>query len=290
MKIPPPVDRHAAALAGIESQMSAQARRLDERSRRDRRFLVFAAVVVAALAVGLKSELIPPGSAWWFAAGLCATGALLVLAYLSAVTDSVRPGIEHYVPAVLGSLAVAGFSLILHDWRLYALAAVAFAGGLAIAARLDYDRITGRAKRGHVFLQEAVLAAALLGAFIAVITSPFSLSVRLAWIFVAGALAAFRSFRLGGEAALQRALPPRRAILFSLLVAQVLVFFAWAIWYYVAGISEGVFAAMLLLAWYINRGVIRHTAEETLSRHVVMEYGLVGVVLALLFLVSYRPG
>lgn len=285
MKTPPQVDRHAAALATIESRMASQARRLDERSERDRRFLVFVAVVVAALAVGLKSELIAPGSAWWFAAGLCATGALLVLAYLSAVTDSVRPGVEHYVPAVLGSLAVAGFSLIVSDYRLYTLTAVAFAVGLASAARLDYDRITGRAKRGHAFLQEAVLAAALLGAFIAVITSPFSLSVRLAWIFAAGALAAFRSFRLGGDSAL----PPRRAILFSLIVAQVLVFFAWAIWYYVAGITEGVFAAMLLLAWYINRGVIRHTAEETLTRHVVMEYGLVGGVLALLFLVSYRP-
>ena len=54
---------------------------------------------------------------------------------------------------------------------------------------------------------------------------------------------------------------------------------------------EGVFAAMLLLAWYINRGVIRHTAEETLNRQVVMEYSLFAALLVFLFALSYRlPG
>ena len=46
---------------------------------------------------------------------------------------------------------------------------------------------------------------------------------------------------------------------------------------------------MLLLAWYINRGVIRHTAEETLNRQVAMEYGLFAVLLAFLFALSIRP-
>jgi hypothetical protein len=48
---------------------------------------------------------------------------------------------------------------------------------------------------------------------------------------------------------------------------------------------------MLLLAWYINRGVIRHTAEETLTRQVVMEYGVFAVILVFIFALSYRaPG
>jgi len=87
------------------------------------------------------------------------------------------------------------------------------------------------------------------------------------------------------------ALTTRRAILFALLVAQVATFFAWAIFAYAGRAPEGVFAAMLLLAWYINRGVIRHTAEETLTREVLMEYGVFAAILLFIFAFTYKaPG
>jgi hypothetical protein len=46
---------------------------------------------------------------------------------------------------------------------------------------------------------------------------------------------------------------------------------------------------MLLLAWYINRGLVRHTIEESFSRNVVLEYGAFAVFLVYLFVSSYQP-
>ena len=168
----------------------------------------------------------------------------------------------------------------------FVLAAGTFGAGVVIAARLDYLRLAAHPKRGHQFVQEAILALALVGGYLAILGSPFSLPLKLGWILVISFLAAFRSFRVAGEA-----LNVRRAFLFALLVAQVATFFAWAIFAYAGKAPEGVFAAMLLLAWYINRGVIRHTAEETLNRQVAMEYGFFAALLVFIFALSYRaPG
>jgi hypothetical protein len=166
----------------------------------------------------------------------------------------------------------------------FVLVTLLFGAGFALAIRLDYDRLAGDPKRGHAFLQEAILAAALTGGYLAVVTAPFNLALKLGWIFVVSALGAFRSFRVTGE----RPLAPRRAVLFSIFVGQVVTFFAWAIASYLSGVAEGIFAVMLLLAWYINRGIVRHTADEDLNRHVVMEYGLFAALLAFLFAYSYR--
>jgi hypothetical protein len=254
------------------------------RGERDRRFLVFAGLLLVALAIALKSELVSPGSAWWLSAGLLAVAGPVILAYLWVETEPTLPAFEHYVPALLGAFAVAGLSLVVHLWWTWALAAAVFGAGFAIAARLDYLRLADHPKRGHHFVQEAILAVALVGGYLALLSAPFPVAIKLVWIFILSALAAYRSFRLAGEP-----LAPRRAFLFSLLVAQVATFFAWAIFAYAGAAPEGVFGAMLLLAWYINRGVIRHTAEETLNRQVAMEYGLFAVLLAFLFALSIRP-
>jgi hypothetical protein len=253
---------------------------------RDRRFLVFAGLVLVALTLGMKSELIAPGSAWWLAAGLLAVGIPAILVYLWAETVPELPSIEHYIPAVLGAFAIAGLSLVVHQWWGWALTAGIFGAGVVVAARLDYLRLAAHPKRGHHFVQEAILALALVGGYLAILGAPFSLPLKLGLIFTISFLAAFRSFRAAGEP-----LTPRRAFLFALLVAQVATFFAWAIFAYAGKAPEGVFAAMLLLAWYINRGVIRHTAEETLTREVVMEYGVFAAILIFIFALSYRaPG
>ena len=276
MKIPPPNEDHVAPTLTLGGSVAA----------RDRRFLVFAAVVLVALSLGFKSELIDPGHAWWLAAGLVLVAVPVLLAYLRVDPGPRLPAIEHYVPAVLGALTVAGLSLLVPDLWKFALVAALFGVGFAVSARLDYLRLTAVPKRGHAFVQEAILAGALIGGFVAVLSSPFGLLLKLAWIFALSALAAFRSFRVSGEP-----IPARRAFLFSLLVAQVVAFFAFAVSVYIASLAEGIFAVMLLLAWYINRGVMRHTAEESLTRNVVVEYGLFVVVLGFLFAYSYRnPG
>jgi len=140
-----------------------------------------------------------------------------------------------------------------------------------------------RQKPGHLLVQEAVLAVSLAGAFLVVLTLQFPLPVRLSWIFLLSLLATYRSFR-----ALGLAMSPRRAFLFSLFVAQLVAFFGWAMTVYLY-FNEGVFAVMLLILWYVNRGIIRHTVEESLNRNVVVEYGLFVVLLGYLFFTSYQP-
>ena len=273
MKTPPPNEEHVAPP-------------VQARVERDRRFLVLAGLVLVALALGLKSELVAPSAAWWLAPGLLLVSVPAILAYLWAETLPAIPAVEHYVPAALGAFAIAGLSLIVHQWWSWALVAAVFGLGFVISARLDYLRLAEQPKRGHHFIQEAILSLALVGGYIATLSSPFGLAVKLGWILVLSTLAAYRSFRVADDP-----IAPRRAFLFSLLVAQVATFFAWAIFSYAGSAPEGVFAAMLLLAWYINRGVIRHTAEETLNRQVAMEYGLFAALLAFLFALSYRaPG
>lgn len=122
---------------------------------------------------------------------------------------------------------------------------------------------------------------ALAAAYLVIVTVNLPLPVRMGWIFTMSLLATYRSFR-----ALGRVMPPRRAFLFSIFVAQLVTFFAWAISVYL-NYQEGPFAAILVFLWYVNRGIIRHTVEETLTRNVLVEYGLFVVLLVYLFAISY---
>src|SRR5437588_398982 len=166
MKTPPPLE---------DSLEPAQTRRHVDR---DRRFLVFAGLVLVALALGLKSELVAPGSAWWLAAALLAVSIPATLAYLWIEAGSSLPAIEHYVPALLGAFAIAGLSLVVHQWWTWALAAAVFGSGFAVAARLDYLRLADHPKRGHHFIQEAILALALVGGYVALLSAPFPVAME----------------------------------------------------------------------------------------------------------------
>ena len=130
-------------------------------------------------------------------------------------------------------------------------------------------------------------AVVLSGAYLVVVTLPFNPILKLLWIFTITFLASYRSFRINGVA-----IAPRRAFIFALFVGQVVTFLAWAITalalYLV--VNEGTFAVMLLFAWYINRGLVRHTVEDSFTRNVVLEYGAFAVVLIYLFVSSYQPG
>jgi hypothetical protein len=138
-------------------------------------------------------------------------------------------------------------------------------------------------KPGHLVIQEAFMALALAGAYLVVLTAAFALPVRLGSIFVISLLASYRSFRVLG-----RPMPERRALLFSIFVAQVVSFFAWAMTA-LTYFTEGVFAVLLFLVWYVNRGIIRHTVEETLNRNVLIEYALFVLLIAYLFFQSFQP-
>lgn len=251
------------------------------RGERDRRFLVFVALVLVAVALGFKSEMVAPTQVWGLGAALVLLSAPAVFGYLN--NEGGQPRLEHFVPTALGALAVAGLSLLVPEWWKYGLIAVVFGLGFAFAAQLDYRQLRQEQKPGHLVVQEAFMALALAGSYVVVLTANFTAPVRLAGIFLLSLLASYRSFRVLG-----RPMPARRALLFSVFVAQVVSFFAWAMTAFTY-FTEGVFAVLLFLLWYVNRGIIRHTVEETLSRNVLIEYGLFVLLIAYLFFTSFQP-
>jgi hypothetical protein len=267
VKTPPPPDVQVPAAPAVSD-------------RRDARFLVFVAAVLVALALGFKSELIAPGQVWILGAGLVTLAAPALLAYLRS--DQGPPAVEHFIPVALGAVAVAGLSAFpLEGWQ-YGVITLLFGLGFISSSWLDRRRLHARDKPGHVVLQETAMVLALAGAFLVVVTLNLPLALRLAWIFTIALLATYRSFR-----ALGQTMSPRRAFLFGLVVAQLVTSFGWAMYY--LNFQEGPFAALLIFFWYVNRGLIRHTAEETLSRNVLLEYGMFAVLLAVLFYESYTP-
>ncbi len=256
------------------------------KSERDRSFLIFAGVVLVAIALGFKSELLGQGQVWALALGLVVVAAPAVLGYLRGAEEF--PRIEHYIPVALGAITLAGLSLFqdVQLWK-YATATVVFGTGFIILARLDYLRLRNQEKLGHVVLQEVILVVVVAGAYLVIVTRHFNPILQLLWIFTITFLASYRSFRVNGVA-----IAPRRAFIFALFVGQVVTFLAWAITalslYLV--VNEGTFAVMLFFAWYINRGLVRHTVEDSFTRNVVLEYGAFAIVLIYLFVSSYQPG
>src|SRR5438552_2154386 len=132
-----------------------------------------------------------------------------------------------------------------------------------------------------------VLIAFLAGAYVVVVTLPFNSILKLLWILTITFLASYRSFRINGTS-----IAPSRAFIFAVFVAQVVTFLAWAVTalesYLV--LNEGTFAVMLLFAWYINRGLVRHTVEDSFTRNVVFEYVAFAAVLIYLFVSNYQAG
>lgn len=273
MKVPPiPAEKVVPATTAV-------------RSERDRSFLIFAGVVLVAIALGFKSELLGQGQVWALALGLVVVAAPALLGYLRGTEEI--PRIEHYIPVALGATTLAGLSLLVPELWKYLVLTATFGAGFTMAARLDYLRLRDEEKRGHVVLQETILILALAGAYLVVVSLHFNAILQLLWIFTITFMASYRSFRINGTQ-----IAPRRTFIFALFVAQVVTFLAWAITalsiYLV--VNEGTFAVMLLFAWYINRGLVRHTVEDSFSRNVVLEYGAFAVVLVYLFVSSYQPG
>lgn len=255
-----------------------------DQSERDRSFLIFAGVVLVAIALGFKSELLGVGQVWALALGLVVIASPALLGYLRGTEE--LPQIEHYIPVALGAITLAGLSVLVPEIWKYLLLTGIFGAGFILAARLDYLRLRAEEKRGHVILQEIILVFGLTGATWVVVSLHFNAILQLFWIFTITFMASYRSFRINGVP-----IAPRRALIFSLFVAQVVTFLGWAITalsiYLV--VNENIFTVMLLFAWYINRGLVRHTIEESFTRNVVLEYGAFAIVLIYLFVSSYQP-
>jgi hypothetical protein len=254
---------------------------LKARSERDKRFLIFVGLVLVAISMGFKSDMVGPAQVWGLGLGLLVLATPALMGYLHSETG--MPSVEHFVPIMLGTLAVAGLSLLIPEWWKYSVIAVTFGVGFCFAAHLDYRTIRATARPGHLIIQEVLLAFALAGSFLVILTVNIGLPLRLASIFAISTLATYRSFRLLGDP-----MSPKRALIASLFLAQAVTFFGWAMSVYLY-FTEGVFTVLLFLTWYVNRGLLRHAVEESISRNIIVEYVLFILLIAYLFFTSYQP-
>src|SRR5438270_4436914 len=147
------------------------------RSERDRSFLIFAGVVLMAIALGFKSELLGPGQVWALALGLVVIAAPALLGYLRGTEEF--PRIEHYIPVALGATTLAGLSLLVPELWKYVVLTAMFGTGFIIAARLDYLRLRDDEKRGHIVLPEPILVLVLAGAELFIVVLPLCPLVRV---------------------------------------------------------------------------------------------------------------
>src|SRR5260370_28135394 len=227
-------------------------------AERDRSFLVFAGVVLVAIALGFKSELLAEGQVWALALGLVIVAAPALLGYLRGTVEF--PGIEHYIPVALGAVTLGGLSIFpgLELWKYLVLTAT-FGIGFVLLARLDYLRLRDAEKRGHILVQEVVLVLVVAGAYLVLVTIHFNIVLRLVWIFTVTFLASFRSFRINGTP-----IAPRRAFSFALFFAQLVTVLLSAIEALssMLVVTEEPNAVMLFFAWYFNRGLIRPPSDQ----------------------------
>jgi hypothetical protein len=237
--------------------------------------------VLVALALGFKSDLIASNQVWWLALGLVIVATPALFAYLHGPDR--HAALEHFIPVAIGAVVVAGLSQLVTEWWKFGLASAAFGLGFLVAAQLDYRKLRHQDRAYHVVIQEALLAVPLAGAFLVVLAAPFPLALQAVWIAGLALLASYRSFLVLGEP-----LSSRRAFLIAFFVAQVVGLATWAMSSHLQDTYQGVFAVILLLVWYVNRGIFRHVFEDTLTRQVLLEYGAFALLAAYLFFISIQ--
>ncbi|HEX4213075.1 MAG TPA: hypothetical protein VIA06_07105 [Candidatus Dormibacteraeota bacterium] len=270
MKLPPAVDRPALLPAAFDVV----------KPRRDSRFPLFIAALLAAIAMLFKSDLFGSLEIWVVCGVMIVIGGGAVLGHLSSVG---RPSVEHIIPALLGALAVGGLSLVIGGWWPYALVALGFGAAYYVSAEFDDRALRHHSRPLHLVLQTAVLVAALGASFLVIFVLQFPLPLRLASVLLASFLATYRAYRVTGTP-----LTARKALGFSVFVAQVVLFFTLGMSLLVY-FTAGVFAVLMLLLWYVNQGIIRHAVDDSFSWQVAVEYGFFILLFLYIFLISFQP-
>jgi len=183
----------------------------------------------------------------------------------------------HYLLPVLAVAAAAGFAFVVRDWRPAVLAQLLMGAAVFASSYVTLQRFLGRSRPGHDFLHDAAVVVMLLGAFLAIYVGLSGLITRLVLVLVVTFLAAYESF-------LPVAKGDAEAIFYSQSVAVVTTAIAFALTY--TGILPAAqVAVILMLVWYVERGVIVHFVAGDLTRSVLREYALLGL-LALALIVN----
>jgi hypothetical protein len=167
-------------------------------------------------------------------------------------------------------VVAAAVSLQVVDWRLHIADQLLMAVAIFGSTYVTVERVRGRRRPGHEFLENAALILVLLGAYVALLAGVPSLGLRVGLIFLASFMASY--IQLSGVASEQG-----RAVVGGFIVSLV----ATAIGFGLISaqfLDLGRLATILLVAWYVNTGMVFYLLEGTMTRNVFLEY-LVGIVI-----------
>lgn len=234
------------------------------------RYLGFLSTCAILVGLTFKSELLGPTQVWDGTAGLAAF-TLLGLLYLHAHNRT--PGwlsLDFYITPVLAIVAAGAFSQLAPDWRLHAVAMVAMGVVVYASAYVDLCRGIGRTRPLHRFLRDSTIFITMLALFFLVLQSGMLNVLKFTWIFVVALAAGYRAFRFASQ---REGIP----LLAGVLTAGTVAFAAFGM---VTYLSQGPAQVAVVLAfiWYAYQGFIVHALDNTLTRRIIFEYGLFGLI------------
>ncbi|MEA2647289.1 MAG: hypothetical protein QOE92_2372 [Chloroflexota bacterium] len=240
------------------------------------RYLRF--LVGAVLLVGLfeRSELLSQSGLYILVAALVVLTAVgLAIGFANAGADAGPEAgspwaANHYLVPVMAVAVGGAVSVLVADWRMHLGGQLLMTAAIFSAGYVTLERFRAERRPGHDFLQDAALILVLLGAYAAILAGITSLPLRLLLLFVATCIAAYEN--------LSRATPVAgRALVGGVIVGQVVTAIAFGlISYQFLDVTR--LATILLVAWYVNRGMGYHMLEGSMSRGIFFEYVLGALV------------
>ncbi|MHB8571565.1 MAG: DUF5656 family protein [Candidatus Dormibacteria bacterium] len=254
-------------------------------------------VVAAALPVlglGLKGDLLSPAVAWALALVLSlGLGALMLLAVRSHLPDHPGTRVErvrlfldqggmYLLVPMMVPLAATGLGLVAAGWDFDLVGWVLAGFSVYVVGYLDYLRAAGRSKPGHAFLQESAAAIILAGIYLAALLSSTPTTGQLFWIGAGTAVVSCRAFLLARS-------PWPRTLVYAAAVGACVAAVGWLMLSFLS-LNDGLKAAILILCWYPNQGLVEHTLRGDLDRNVVIEYLLFIGIAAFLLFKAFNPG
>jgi hypothetical protein len=235
------------------------------------RYLRYLAGLVVLLGLFERSDLLPPRGIAILVAGIVVV-TIVGLAAAFGRPDSARPRVDprHYLTPLMAVVVGAAVSAQIVDWRLHLGSQLLMGVAIFASSYVTVERSKGRRRPGHEFLENASVILVLLGAYLALLAGVQSLGLRVILIFVATYVAAYVQ--------LSRAVSePGRALVGGMMVSLAATAIAF-------GLISAQFldisrlGSILLVAWYVNTGMIFYMLEGTMTREVLFEY-LVGVAI-----------
>jgi hypothetical protein len=236
------------------------------------RYLAYVAGLLLVLGLFERSDILP-ATGIYVLVGAMAVVTVLAFGIALRATASDRESAMaagHYVVPAMAVVVAGAVSVLVADWRMHLGGQLLMAIAIFAATYVTLERFRGRRRPGHDFLQDAALILVLLGAYMAVLAGVNSIALRLLLVFVATLAAAYENLARATKVS-------NRALVGAVIVAQVVTAIAFGlISYQFLDVTR--LATILMVAWYVNRGLGYHVLEGTMSPGIFVEYAIGALV------------